>query len=473
MTLAKGVCAIALALAGLVGGCAGVRPREGFPQVSNTVEKRLGYELTWHDGSDADRQADEKVAELLRQPLTAESAVKIALLNNRRLQATYEELGIAQADLVEAGLLRNPIFDAAYRFGNAGTAAKIDLGLTFDFVDVIFLHARRQLAEAELEATKARVTGEVLRVIGQTRSAFYAAQASEQAVASAKAQADAAEASADFARRLREAGNVRAIRLLVEQAAQAEAKMRLTQAEQDVADAREQLNRQIGASGGQIKWTLAGQLGEPTEAEPDAKETESLAVSNSLALAEERARITASLKTLGIAQPLGILSQLETGINAEREDGTWFTGTSIALPVPLFSQGQPQAAKAAARVRQARATLAATTVDVQSAARQTLARLKLLRQQIDATKQTLLPLRQSIIKESMLQYNAMQIGVFDLLNAKRDQLLAEASYQQLLRDYWQTKSDLDLIRAGFVPEMQSSSSQFDSIARASTVQTHN
>ena len=58
----------------------------------------------------------EKLQALLEGELTTNAAVQIALLNNAALQATFEELGIAQAELVQAGLLKNPVFAGHVRF---------------------------------------------------------------------------------------------------------------------------------------------------------------------------------------------------------------------------------------------------------------------------------------------------------------------------------------------------------------------
>ena len=456
MPITKMMLAVSPLLAGLAGGCAGARPNESFPAVSHDVSDRVGYAIHWHDGSPADQEADAKVNDLLGRPLDADSAVQIALLNNRRLQATYEDLGVAQADLVAAGLLHNPMFDAAYRFGDAGAAAKIDFGLTFDFVDLLFLGVRKDLAAAELEATKARVTAAVLDLAGDVKVAFFAVHAAEQAVELRRQIADAAAASADFTKRLRDAGNTTVLKLASEQALSAEAALALGRAEAEAAAARETLNGLLGAWGDQTKWTVAGRMAElspadPSAAEPDANGIEKHAVASSLDLRIGRAKIVSALRTLGVAQPLGVLSQLETGISTQRESGTWYTGPSIALPIPLFSQGQPAAVKAAAQVRQGEANLYATAVEVRSAARAAFARVTMLRRQVESTRQTLLPLRESIVQQTQLQYNAMQIGAFELLAAKRDQIDSAASYLMLLRDYWTAKAQLDLILNGRLP----------------------
>ncbi|MDQ6622397.1 MAG: hypothetical protein M3Y86_02780, partial [Verrucomicrobiota bacterium] len=83
--------------------------------VQSSVRERIGQRVEWRKDAAADAEISQAVRALLRGTLTAERAVQIALLNNRELQATFEELGIANADLTEAGLLKNPVFDASAR----------------------------------------------------------------------------------------------------------------------------------------------------------------------------------------------------------------------------------------------------------------------------------------------------------------------------------------------------------------------
>ncbi len=92
-------------------GCTSMTLNAGFDDIKATVEQRSAIQISWNNGTDLDKEASEKLHSLLKRKLTADDAVQIALLNNRDLQAIYSDLGVAQADLVQAGLLRNPIFD--------------------------------------------------------------------------------------------------------------------------------------------------------------------------------------------------------------------------------------------------------------------------------------------------------------------------------------------------------------------------
>src|SRR5438876_1521015 len=204
-------------------GCAHVDPNPAFRDLAKTVHLRTGKRVQWNRGGAEDAQAQSAVTSLLSRPLTADSAVQVALLNNHNLQATYEELGIAQADLVEAGLLRNPIFTFERRL--PGQALETDL--LKEFIDILLLPLRKRIAAAQFEAAKLRVGHEILKTAAEVRAAFYEHQGDQQLVDLRKTVAEATERSAESALRMHEAGNLKNLDLATAQASHAQAKIEL------------------------------------------------------------------------------------------------------------------------------------------------------------------------------------------------------------------------------------------------------
>src|SRR5438094_7915376 len=238
--------------AGVLAGCAHVDPNPAFREVANEVHRRIGKRVQWNRGTAEDAQAQAAVSSLLSRPLTAESAVQIALLNNHTLQATYEELGIAQADLVEAGLLRNPIFTFERRF--PGQALEIDL--LKEFIDILLLPLRKRIAAAQFEAAKLRVGHEILKTAAEVRAAFYEHQGDQQLVDLRKTVAEATEHSAETALRMQQAGNLKNLDLATEEASHAQAKIELAKAQSEAVQTREKLNKLMGTFGAQTNWNV-------------------------------------------------------------------------------------------------------------------------------------------------------------------------------------------------------------------------
>ena len=94
-----------------IDGCTGFTQDGGFDAVADAAHQHLASDIQWPRTPQERAKTDVQVAALLAHPLSAEDAVQIALLNNRMLQAAFEELGISEADLVQAGRLPNPRFD--------------------------------------------------------------------------------------------------------------------------------------------------------------------------------------------------------------------------------------------------------------------------------------------------------------------------------------------------------------------------
>jgi cobalt-zinc-cadmium efflux system outer membrane protein len=436
----------------LLGGCASVPREAGFPAVEAAVAERTGQRVRWNRLTAEDRSVDSAVRDLLARPLTADAVAQVALLNNRSLQATYEDLGIAQAEVVQAGLLRNPVFDGEVKFGEGGSGTAVEIAVVQDFLDVFFIPLRKRIAEDAFEATKLRVTGAVLDLAAQTRIAFYAHVAAEQTVEMRQTVMAATDASFDLARRLHAAGNISDLDLAQERALFEEAKVGLAEAEAAVLDSRERMNVLMGVWGTDTAWKSVKRLPDLPSEELALDDAERQAVERSLELAAARSEVQAAAATLGVQRSLGLLPEAEVGASAEREgDGEWAVGPALSLPIPLFDQGQARTAAADSTLQRARQQFIATAVEVRSAARDGRNRVLATRARANYFHQVILPLRREITERTQLQYNAMQIGAFQLLQAKEKEVEAGITYIEALRDYWTARTRMEQIRSGRVP----------------------
>src|SRR5213080_2056249 len=426
--------------AGVLAGCAHVDPNPAFRELANTVHLRTGKRVQWNRGTAEDAQAQAAVSSLLSRPLTAESAVQIALLNNHTLQATYEELGIAQADLVEAGLLRNPIFTFERRF--PGQAAEIDL--LKEFIDIVLLPLRKRIAAAQFEAAKLRVGHEILKTAAEVCAAFYEHQGDQQLGDLRKTVAEATERSAETALKMKEAGNLRNLDLANEQATHAQAKIELAKAQSEAVQSREKLSKLMGAFGAQTNWTVASRLPELSGGEVSTSQLESRAIQQRLDLAAARQEFIAQARSLGIARAAAILQGAEFGGHYEREiSGEYAVGPSVNVPIPIFNQGQAAVARSSAKLRQSEQRYLALAADIRSDVRAARDKMLLSRRQVEYFKSTALPTRTRVTEESQLEYNAMQIGPFQLLQAKQEEVKTGAESVEVLRDYWVARAELE------------------------------
>jgi cobalt-zinc-cadmium efflux system outer membrane protein len=441
------VCALLV----LVTGCGTFDQRTGFSDVSAAVEARSGKRVVWNLGTELDAQVAQEVRTLLEDTLTADEAIQVALLNNRQLQAMYAELGVAQADLVQAGLLTNPVFDGAVFFPIAGGPVKLDLSVAVSFLDVFYIPLRKRVAAARFEDAKLQVTGAVLDFAATVRAAFYRHQADEQRLELLQTIVQALAVSFDVTQRLHEAGNITDLDLARERAQVEEAKLQLRAAEVEVRQSRAQLNTVMGLWGPQTAWHIDRRLPDIPAPPLPFEGLEAQALRQSLDLASARQRLIAGGEQLGISRATALVPESSLGAGAEREEGEWGVGPVFEVPIPLFDQGQARIGRTVAELRRAQQEYYALGVRIRSTARAVRERLEGAQDRALYYRDILLPLRERIVNETLLQYNAMQLGVFELLRAREQQIQAAIAYVETLLDYWLARTELEQILSGRLP----------------------
>jgi cobalt-zinc-cadmium efflux system outer membrane protein len=143
-------------------------PMEPFSEVATAGDARLRKEITW-DATEYDNSLVRSTIEkLLSRPLTPDTAIEVALLNNRELQSTYADLGIAQANVVQATLWKNPILDGMVTQPYKGGAADYGFNLALSVIEILYVPVRKSVAESQLEETKLQVAAHVMNLAAQS-----------------------------------------------------------------------------------------------------------------------------------------------------------------------------------------------------------------------------------------------------------------------------------------------------------------
>ena len=436
--------AISMILLGLLAACA-MPQDQGFAPVARDVKARSGHDVAWLRGEEARQMADDLTGSLLAETLTAETATRIALVNNRDLQATFAQVGIATADAVQAATPRNPVLDAAMKLPTEGGGVNLDFGVAFEFIDLLFLPARRRAAEAEAEATRLRVTAEVLALAARASNSFVAAQAATRDAALTAEALIVAQAEADAAKILRDAGNIPAGRLAAAAERLVQARLAASDAQGRRIAARERLNLVMGVR--DDTWRLDDAIPSPP-ADDGLDGLERRALDASLDVAAARQDLVALGERNGLARRL--IADGEISGLAERNEGAWEVGPSIAVPLPLFDLGGARSARAKAQVQQAEDRHAAAQVRVLSAARAARAGLERARADVAASRDQALPAGREALRQATLDYNAMQTGVFDLLDARAAAIDTERRHVAALAAYWTARANAELLAQGGV-----------------------
>ncbi|MBP9839245.1 MAG: TolC family protein [Proteobacteria bacterium] len=417
-------------------GCSVPSEQSIFNDVQTNVEQHINEKITTINSKSEEEKITLTVREILKNKLSVDSAIKIALLNNPGLQATYQELGIARAELLAASSIPNPIFSVSARFPSTGGGTNLDFGLTENFLSFIFIPLKKSVSESMLESAKAKVSAEVLSLSFDIKETYYQLQAALQHHELLQSVQQATEASYVAARAIHKAGNNTKLELQNEEVLFHQTKLEIDQSETEIRELREKLNILLGLPSDVLNWTMENRLPEvPKEEKID--EVEDLAIAKRFELASQKAEIEAIAKALEISSPFSVIADAEIGINAEKEtSGDWLTGPNLSFPIPLFNLGRAEESKLQAEYNAALFRYHQQEIEVRAEARKQKANLISLRKQIEFIKNTILPLKHSIVKETQTQYNGMLVGVFTLLMAKQSEIEAGKQYILLLKDYW-------------------------------------
>jgi len=442
-----------LLLSLLTTGCAQVPKTAAFNDVERLVGKRVDYRLRWIQGTEADREVEKAVEELLKDELTSEKAVQIALLNNPYIQAVYEELGITQADVVEAGLLENPVLFGQARWSDQSEAStNYDFGVTQTFLNILMLPARTKLSSIRFEQAKLHVADKVINLVAEVKKSYFSALSSRQLRDLRRKIVSAAQSSYELAQRLYAAGNIAELDLAKENAFYEQTRLELADSETALLEAREQLNRLLGLWGPQTQWRLPKQLPDIPADEIALEKLETMAIENRLDLAAEKKEVEALAQALGMTIDWRWVGQIEVGISTEREtDRTWLTGPSLAIDLPIFNQRQTDIARLEAELRRSQKLLTGQAIKIRSEVRSLRNRIIMLRNVIEHYQGTVLPLKKKIVDLTLKNYNYMLTGAFDLLLAKQQEFEAIQKYLGAVKDYWIVRAEMQKALGGRLP----------------------
>jgi outer membrane protein TolC len=439
--------ALAALAAALLGGCASFSPDAGFGAVEGAVKHTLGKELRWARTADAQDSVDRRVAELLAQPLGADDAVQVALLNNRGLQASFAQLGITEAEVVQAGRLPNPGFSFARM--RRGDEVELERGIHLNLARLVAAPLVQRAEQRRFEQTQRDVTNRVLVLAAETRKAHVRAVAAEETVRYARQMRDAAQASAELARRMAQVGNFNRLQQLREHGFYADAAQNLAQAERARASTREQLIRLLGLWGEQIRFALPERLPDLPSAPRDLPDVEQVAMAQRLDVQAARIGAEQTAQNLGLTRATRFVNVLELGAvrNSSNEEATQ-RGWEIGFELPLFDWGDARLARAEGVYMQAVHRAADTAITARSEVREAYGGYRAAWDIARHHRDEIVPLRKQIADENLLRYNGMLIGVFELLADARAQIASVNNAIDSLRDFWLAQADLDMALSG-------------------------
>lgn len=453
---------VAVAVIGLlVAGCAKFTDDGGMAPVTDGVRREIGKDVRKLSSPEDHRLARERMKTLLAQPLSEEAAVQVALLNNHGLQAAYNDLGISEAEYVQATLPPNPAFSVGRVFGTGGFV-EVAFGLVGNLLAFAVLPRRTEIAKREFEEARYRALATTLSLTIDVRRAYIKAIAAQQRLAFLEEARQTADASAKLMKQLGETGAAHKLDQARVSVFYADLSAQVAQARLSVATTRETLNRILGLWGSDLSYNLPPRLAALPTAADALADVEVEAMRRRVDLIILRYEIVTLAKSFGFVNATRYLTFLQLGAGYKNEVETNDAGeqTSInrygldlAIVIPIFDTGEARLTAAREIYMRAVNRLAERSVNARSEARIAYATYRANYDIARYYQTRILPLRRQISAEALLRYNGMLIDVFELLVEERERIMANVASLDALRDYHLGAADLQaaLIVGGTVP----------------------
>lgn len=439
--------AVAVLTALVLSGCATLSQDGGLDAVSALTQERIGQAVT-RSTSEAELAATQaRVDALLAKPLTAEAAVEIALINNRGLQASLAELGISEAEMVQAGRLRNPGFG----FGKMGSGndVEIERSVVFDLIGLITMPARVDIERRRFEQVQQQAAMAAVALATDTRRAYYTAVAANESVGYLKQVQSAAQAGAELAQEMIRVGNWSKLQQAREQAFYADATAQLARAQHAAVIAREALMRKLGIWDRSAALKLPARLPDLPKAARNADDLERQAITDRLDVQSAKRATQALASRLGLTRVTGVIDGFEVAYKNKSEVAAPRTnGYELGLELPIFDWGQARTAKAEAMYMQSVHRTADVAIRARSEVREAYSAYRTAYDLARHYRDEIVPLRKKISDEMLLRYNSMLAGVFELLADARTQVGSVNTSIEALRDFWLADTNMQMALTG-------------------------
>ena len=444
----------------LLGACATAVPgayteqKAGFSNVSSqtaaAIGKRTAFAQTQAENVALTREVKSMV---YRKTISAETAVQVALLNNKGLQAAYANVGLSAAEAWQQATPENPVVSIGL-FGlgapELGVYRSIESLIRTNILDATTRKQRMAIAEAAFQQAQLTAVNDTLSLAAETRAAWIDTVSAFETVSYLRQAKATSDAGSELALRLGETGALNKAGQAREQAFNAELAGQLAQARLNAARSKENLTRLMGLWGSDLEYFVPDALPPLPGSIGRVSNIEAKALANRVDLRVAQLGLEAQARAFGLTDKTRIVSDLElvAGFEAEREreDGNTETKTlpqlELEFAIPIYDTGQARMRKAELMYLQSANVLAEKAVNVRSEARGAETAYHASYQIARHYRDVLVPLRTTVEEQGLQSYNGMITNTFELLQDVREKLSASLEAANAKREFYLAQADL-------------------------------
>jgi outer membrane protein TolC len=426
-------------------GCASVHTKEERHNIKSFAAERTDAEIIWQQTEEDAKIINEGIERLLAEGLTRENAVKIALLNNHKLQSAFEEIGIAKADLVQSGLLRNPIVSTFFKIPIGGGSTGLEFEGVLSLLDLWQIPPRKKIAASRLETVILKVYEEIMNTAVEAKR-FYDEYVflsyTRDEMERIKDETDNLKDQIEYRGRFGFSGELDIKRANI---AALEQEIEYINIETSLQLARMNLNRIMGFLPDRMDYDIIKEIPKDIDLPSDISTLIDKAFSNRLDLKITELKIKEASDLIGL-QYRSIIRDLEAGLSYEKEpEGGEFITPSLRLSIPFFDTNQAQIAKAEFILRQAIKEFQEIKLRIRENVIANFKKLKESRQKVYIIKEQIIPAQKEAVQFAERYFNAMQLNLLHLIEARMDLFKSQKRLFEAMRE--QRRLELELEKA--------------------------
>lgn len=421
----------ALAMLAVVSGCASLDPKPDIDRAASTVGERSGVTPTWTEPWEASLATWDGIS-----PLKIEQALAMALRNNREIRSEVEQIAASRADLVQAGLLPNPVLGLTLRFPFDPVSGGTFVGaqVVQSFTALWLRDGKIKAADARLNQSVLDISDKALRLVAEVKATHARIAFGQSALTLNDDNLATIQRSIDsLGARVRGGeGTPLDVNRAKQQQANAQAERAIVL--RDLAKERRRMLELIGFAGESAEWTTDAGAAALNWALMEESVAITLAASQRLDVAAARSIVEAQRADLSVEER-SRLKDLGLGADFERDvDGKKTIGPVIEVGVPIFDTNAAQIAKAGSLARAAVASYEATLQRAVREARVAWVDLDSASRLAEQYRSTVLAIAERNLTLAEAALKGGQTDVTVLLDSQRELIEARRTLNNLERD---------------------------------------
>lgn len=452
----------------LFAGCA-VDPSADYKRAESLIMERTGTGSVYSPM--AEDAVNDKVTALLEDGLTLDEAVEVALLNNKSLQASFFEIGVSRADVVQSRLLSNPSLFFSARLPDSGGRANLSLSIAQELADLWQIPVRKRIALAKLDKVVFEVVQAAVDLNGQTKSSCLELLALKLKEEITQDILEQAVQIRELAQRQFEAGESNLLDVNFAVASVLDVRAQLRVLLRDERRQRAKVARILGLSQSPEDWRITGSLPVETPVPGGELDLVIMAMERRLDAQAAAMEVKAAEEELR-KQFRSVIPSLSVGVDAERTDHSalpsrteqglasfnpavdsrptfptqrerdlersqivdWLIGPSLEITLPIFDQNRAQIAKARFKAAQSRKRYEELLDAVSEDVRLSLATLLASQGLATLIVHEVLPLAVENVSVAGRAYEAGETSFLALIRAQETLQQQRVAYIDTLRD---------------------------------------